>query len=442
MPIDFTLTPEQEQIQKTTRDFARNTLKPIVEEAWQEPDPQKAFVMTKPAYEEAYKAGFAMCFLPEEYGGSGLSNVDYLIAAEEISTVDPGFATTLLVNGLALLPILWFGTEEQKEKWLKMATSGEKSSWLAGWAVSEPPGAPGGTANFDHPGKHPVGIQTVAEHDPANGEYVINGEKYWPTNCGGWDLQGADVIVAIVRVDKSKGGSEGLGVAIIPRGTEGLRFRQPLRTVGQFLDQNNWFEIHNARIPEENVFAVGDGDLVIQKAFTWSGPAAGASAVGNARAAYEWALDWCKTYTAGSDKPIINYQNVGYLLTDIATKIEAARYLSWKGAHYLDTHEGEGHALGAMAKIYAGEVLKEAVWQCMQVVGINSVDLANPLEKHMRESLIFPLYDTGNMGMQRRKVWGVIADENYDSTTFMNNKPLRYKKSMEGYGAVAGKGVE
>jgi alkylation response protein AidB-like acyl-CoA dehydrogenase len=114
MAIDFTLTPEQKVIRLGARDFAQTVLAPIVQAVDEEPDPLRAFQMMKPAYVEASKRGMAWAMLPKEYGGGGLSNVDYIIAAEEIQSVDPGFGTTLLVNGLGLMPIWYYGSEEQK----------------------------------------------------------------------------------------------------------------------------------------------------------------------------------------------------------------------------------------------------------------------------------------------------------------------------------------
>ena len=123
MAIDFELTQTQRMLQKTALDFAQGTLKPVVAEADAEPDPQKAFAMMKEPYKEAYKLGFAMGFLPKDYGGLGVSNVDLQIVAEEICAVDPGFACILLVNGLALMPVAWYGSEKQKQKWIGEATS-------------------------------------------------------------------------------------------------------------------------------------------------------------------------------------------------------------------------------------------------------------------------------------------------------------------------------
>ena len=127
-------------------------------------------------------------------------------------------------------------------------------------------------------------------------------------------------------------------------------------------------------MPEENAFAVGDGDLVVSKAFTWSGPVAAIAAVGVARAAYEYILAWAKTYTAGGDKPIMHHQAVGYLLAEVAMKIEASRAFAWKAAHYLDLHDSEGHAVGAMAKVFCGELLFRAVFRAMQAMGVNALD--------------------------------------------------------------------
>ena len=437
MTIDFTLTPEQQQLQKTAREFSEDVLKPVVKDADAEPDPQKAFQMMQGPYQEAYKLGFAMGFLPKEYGGGGISNVDLQIVAEEITAVDPGFATILLVNGLALMPVAWYGTEEQKKKWIGAATSDESCNYLAGWTVSEPAGTPGGTANFDHPGAHPVGIGVTAELDKGSGEYVLNGKKYWPCNSGGWDLQGADVNVVIVRTDPNKGGTHGLSGMLVPRGAPGVRYERPIDKIGHRLCQNNEIIYENCRVPEENVFALGDGDLIIAKAFTWSGPVAAIAAVGVARSAYEYALKWAKTYTAGSDKPIMQYQAVGYALADIAMKIEACRAFSWKAAHYLDLHDSEGHAIGAMSKVFCGETLFTAVFKAMQVMGVNALDKRHPMERYLREALVFPLYDAGNIGMQVRKIWGVMADPDFDPRALADSRSIEFKKSMEGWTAVS-----
>jgi alkylation response protein AidB-like acyl-CoA dehydrogenase len=436
MAIDFTLTSAQRKLQQNAREFALEILQPLVAVADAEPDTQKAFQMLKGAYVECHKLGFAMGFLPKQYGGGGISNLDLQIVAEEITAVDPGFATILLVNGLALMPVAWFGSEEQKRKWIGAATSDPRGEYIAGWTVSEAAGTPGGTANFDHPGASPTGISLVAQHDKSRGQYVLNGTKHWPCNAGGWDLKGANVNVCIVRTDSQQGGKSGLSGMLVPRGTPGVTYKQPISKLGHRLCQNNSIVFQDCRVPEENAFAIGDGDLVISKAFTWSGPVAAIAAVGVARSAYEYVLKWAKTYTAGGSLPILHHQAVGYLLAEVAMKIEACRAFSWKAAHYLDQYDADGHAVGAMAKVFCGETLFNAVFRTMQAMGVNALDKVHPMEKFLREAAVFPLYDAGNIGMQMRKIWGVMLDPEFDPRAIADSKPILFKKSMEGVGTL------
>lgn len=115
MAIDVTLTVVQGRLQRVAREFAFDILQPLVRAADEDPDPQRACQAVKGAYVESYKLGFATGFIPKEYGGGGISNLDLQIVVEELTAVDPEFATILLVNGLALMPLVWFGSEAQKQ---------------------------------------------------------------------------------------------------------------------------------------------------------------------------------------------------------------------------------------------------------------------------------------------------------------------------------------
>ena len=436
MAIDFTLSPEQKKVQMDARDFAESVLAPVVRDADAEPDPLKAFQKTKPAYVEAYKRGIAFCMLPKQYGGGGVTNVELILAAEEICAVDPGFACTVLVNGLALLPVWYWGTEAQKEKVLNAATSDPTGEWIAGYGASEPAGTPGGTANFDTPLPSPVGIGLTARLD--GDSYVLNGRKYWPCNVGGWDGQGANTSLYVVRIDPGKGGTEGLAAILVDRGTPGVTFN-PIDTFGHRLTPNSEIIFENARVPAENLVegTRGHGDLLINRNFAWSGPVAGIAAVGVARAAYESALAWAKTYTAGGPHPIIHHQYVGYVLGDVAGKIEAARYFCWKAAHYIDQHDYHGELIGAMNKVFCTETLFDAVYKCLQVVGVNSADKKHMFEKYLREAAIFPIYDGGNFGMQRRRVHGVIASADFNARALMDDEYVEFTKQMETIDTIA-----
>jgi len=428
--IDFELAPHQKKIKYDTREFALEVLRPAAERADAMADPQQAFVAMKPAFQQAYRMGLATDFLPKEYGGGGASNVDLMIAVEELSAVDAGFPTTILVNGLALMPLTWFGSEEQCRKWIGQATSNTSMDYLGGWVVSER----GGTANFDHP-SHTAGIQLVADYDKAEGQYILNGEKHWPCNSGGWDLKGADINVCIVRTDRRGGGKDALSAIVVERGTPGISY-EVIDKVGHRTCQNVTMTFRNVRVPEANLFAKGNGDLVINRSFTWSGPIAGIASVGVARGAYEFTLGWARTYTGGGSSPIIKNPVVGNLIADIAAKIEAGRYMCWKTAHYMDKYDSDGHALGAMNKTFCTDLMHSVVSDCMRIVGVNAIDKRFGMEKYYREAIVFPLYDSGNLGMQKRKACGAIVDPAFTPDIYADCDPFEYRKSMEGYGVV------
>ena len=199
MAIDFTLTKEQKGIQAMARNFAQEVLAPLAPKIDAEPDPYVGWQMAKPAYEEACKPGIAWSMLPKAYGGGGLSNVDFVIAAEEIQAVDPGFGTAVLVNGLGLMPVWYYGTEDQKQRFIGGATCDTSNEFIVGYAASEPAGSPGGTANFDAPAIGGAGMGVTATLD--GDEYVMNGRKYWPCNVGGWDNKGANLNLVVCRTD-------------------------------------------------------------------------------------------------------------------------------------------------------------------------------------------------------------------------------------------------
>ena len=248
------------------------------------------FQLAKPAYAEACKRGIAFSMLPKEYGGGGLSNVDFVIAAEEIQAVDPGFGTAVLVNGLGLMPVWYYGTEEQKERFI--GARDRRHAAASSSSATRPasrPGSPGGTANFDAPAVDGAGMGVTAALD--GDEYVINGRKYWPCNVGGWDNQGANLNLVVVRTDASHGGPSGLSAIIVERGTPGITYNS-ISTSAQRTAPNCEIIFDNARVPASNMIegAKGNGDLLINRNFAWSGPVAGIGAVAVARAAYEDAL--------------------------------------------------------------------------------------------------------------------------------------------------------
>jgi alkylation response protein AidB-like acyl-CoA dehydrogenase len=131
-----------------------------------------------------------------------------------------------------------------------------------------------------------------------------------------------------------------------------------------------------------------------------------------ARSAYEYGAKWAKTHTTGWNAPILDYQAVDYMMADVAMKIEACRDFSWKAAHYLNLHDSAGHAVGATAKVFYGTLLLDPVFKTMQIMGVNALDRFHTMEKFLREAVVFPLYDAGNLGMQMQKDSGVMFARN------------------------------
>ncbi len=208
MAIDFTMSAEQRKIQKMARDFSEGIPAPVIPAADKEPDPMLAYQKTKGAYVEAYKAGIAMAMLPKEYGGGGLSCLDFVIAAEEICAVDPGFACTVLCNGLGLMPVSWYGTEEQKQRFIGAATSDPTGTYLSAWTAGEPPRQHRRHREFRQPATaRPASALTAVArrrllHHQRQEEMVLLGRLGWARH--------QYARRAIIRTDSSVGGTEGL----------------------------------------------------------------------------------------------------------------------------------------------------------------------------------------------------------------------------------------
>ena len=241
-----------------------------------------------------------------------------------------------------------------------------------------------------------------------------------------------------MRTDPEAGGTSALSAIIVERGTPGVTYKS-ISTSGQRLAPNCEIVFDNARVPAANLIegTRGNGDLLINRNFAWSGRSPGSPRSGSP-GGVRGGLEWSRTYTAGGPEPIINYQYPGYVLGDVAAKIEAARYFCWKGAHYLDQHDFHGELVGAMNKILCTELMMDCVYKCMQVVGVNSVDKKHMFERYLREASILPLYDAGNFGMQRRRVHGVMADPSFNPRALVDDEEVEFTKAMEGINTVPG----
>ena len=158
------------------------------------------------------------------------------------------------------------------------------------------------------------------------------------------------------------------------------------------------------------------GKRIVEGAFSWTAALIGAACVGTMRAAFEYALDFTRTETRLGTGPVIEHQNVGFMLADIKMRLEACRYLTWKACHDFEHTHGLAQELAIMTKVFCSETAVAAIYDCMRVVGIASYtrDLA-PLERLMRDAMVFPLYDGGNQGVRRRQLHDMFRQPGYDS---------------------------
>lgn len=411
MAIDFTLSDSQHELQKNAQAFAETVLRPAVERIDRASDGWEAFLAGREAYREMGKAGFTKSFIPVEYGGGGFSMLDFAIAAEELSRVDINVPTTLLASGLGLQPIIQHGTEEQKERLLRPFVEDQDGDLLASYAFTDVAGG----ANFDSP--DPAGgIQTLARRD--GDTWVITGQKHYTTNGTGWDRTGCHLYTVVCRTDPAAGADESLAVIAVPGNVAGITVTDVYDKIGNRGVVTPRVHFDEVRVPAENLIGrPGEhGKRIVSGAFSWTAALIGAACVGTMRAAFEYALDFARTEKRLATVPVIEHQNVGFMLADIKMRIEACRYLTWKACHNFERTRGLAEELPIMTKVYCSEQAVATVYDCMRVVGIASYtrDLA-PLERMMRDAMVFPLYDGGNQGVRRRQLHDIFRQPGYDS---------------------------
>lgn len=253
MPIDFTLTQSQRELQANARAFAEKFLAPIGAKVDEIADAWEAFVTTRETFREMAHAGFTKSFIPAEYGGLGLSMIDIAIAAEELTRVDVNVPTTMLANGLSLQPILQGGTREQKKRFLTDFANDSEGDLLAAFAFTDV----GGGANFDSD-QPPAGIDTIARRD--GDDWVISGHKHYTTNGTGWDKKGAHLYLVVCRTDRTKPARESLAMIAVPGNTSGIEVVDVYDKLGHRGVVTPAVNFENVRVPADNLIGtVGVG---------------------------------------------------------------------------------------------------------------------------------------------------------------------------------------
>ncbi len=370
--ISFQPTDEQLALREMAHAFAENELRPVTEHHDQTGEfPHKVL-------QKAHALGLMNLHIPERFGGLGLGVMDGCIIAEELAWGCSGISTAMEANGLALHPVIEGASDFIMEKYV--APMMERYS-MAAYALTEP------GAGSD--------VQALRTRAVKKGDkWVLNGSKMWITNAGV-----ADWYFVVAVTDPEKKARGGMTAFIVEREWDGVIVGKKELNMGQRCSDTRGITFEDVEIPEENVVGqVGMGWLLAMKTFDKSRPPVAAGAVGVARAAFEHALQYSQERVAFG-RPIAHHQAVNFMLSDMATKIEAARLLVWQAAALADA--GQRNTMQAsMAKAFAADAAMSVTTDAVQIFGGYGFNSEYPVEKLMRDAKIYQIYE-GTSQIQR-----------------------------------------
>lgn len=370
--MNFELNEEYSMIQEAARDFAQQDLKPGVIER----DEKALF-----PYDQVKKMGelgFMGMMVDSKYGGAGLDALAYTLVLEEIAKIDASAAVIMSVNNsLVCYGLEAFGTEEQKEKYLKPLASGEK---LGAFALSEP------EAGSDATSQHTTAIDQ-GDH------YLLNGTKNWITNGGN-----ADICLIIAQTHPEKA-HRGINVLIVEKGMPGFTIGPKENKLGIRSSDTHSLLFTDVKVPKENrIGEDGFGFKFAMKTLDGGRIGIAAQALGIAAGAYEFALAYAKERKTFG-KPIAEHQAIQFKLADMEVEIEAARLLTYKAAWTKD--QGLPYSKeAAMAKLHASEVAMKTSIEAVQIHGGYGYVKEYHVERLMRDAKITQIYE-GTSEIQR-----------------------------------------
>lgn len=373
----FKLSDEHVQLQQTFRDFAENEVKPLAKEL----DETERFPLETIA--KMAEMGMMGLPVPEELGGSGIDQLGYILAVEELSKV---CATTGIIlsahTSLCCWPIMTFGTPEQKEKYLKPLASGKK---LGAFALTEP------SAGTDASMQKSV---AVLEGD----HYVLNGNKVFITNAGA-----ADMFIVFAMTNKELG-TKGITAFILERDTPGFTMGKPENKMGLRASSTCELVFDNVIIPAENRLGdEGKGFKIAMATLDGGRIGVGAQAVGIAQGAIDETIKFTKERIQFGRR-ISQFQNTQFTLADMQTRTDAARLLVWRAAEAEQQGLPYSH-LAAMAKLFASETASYVTNRAVQLCGGYGYTKDYPVERMMRDAKVTEIYE-GTNEVQRMVISG------------------------------------
>jgi alkylation response protein AidB-like acyl-CoA dehydrogenase len=368
--ISFTLTPEQQELRELAHAFAADELRPIAPE-WDERDDFPKDLLAKAA-----RLGLTSYRVPSEYGGAEVDAVTAAIVAEELSWGCAGLAATIGATMFPVRPLVRFGTEEQRRRYLPRLAS--ESGCLAAIAFTEP-----------HAGSDVNAMRSTALRD--GDAWVLSGEKCYVTNGGI-----ADLTVVFARADA------GISAFLVERDDPGVAAGRKEQKLGLRASYTGSLVLDGARIPADRLLgAEGEGFLAAMDFFEHSRPQIAAGAVGVARAAFEYATGYAREREAFG-RPLLAKQGISFKLADMAMEIEAARLLVWRACAALDAGEDAGLS-GSYAKAFAADTAMRVTTEAVQVLGGAGVMRDHPVEKWMRDAKVFQIVE-GTSEIQRHVI--------------------------------------
>jgi acyl-CoA dehydrogenase len=362
--IGFDLTPEQKALRMKARQFSKEVILPVAAKH----DRDGTFPLD--VMEKAYQEGFFTPLVPKKYGGLGLEVLDTCIISEELAAGCMGIYVSIFVSTLALYPIIQFGTEEQRERFLRPFCS--KFS-IASYCLSEV------TVGSD-----PASMRTTAVLD--GNHYLLNGTKMWITN-GGY----ADFYLVFATTNPAKR-HEGIIGLIVPSNLEGVSHGEPIDKMGQRASNTTSVVFKNVRVPKENLLGgEGKGFKKAMTALDITRPMIAVGSVGIARTALELATGYAKKRIQFG-VPISQHQAVQFMLADMAKDIEAARLLVWKAAWLADQRIRNSKE-AAIAKTFAADMAMQVTTNAVQIYGGMGYTKWHPIEKLMRDAKVIQIYE-------------------------------------------------
>lgn len=339
--MDFTFTEDQELTRQMVREFAENEIAPKVR-YFDETQEFPLEIMTKLGH-----LGLLGVVFPPEYGGAGMTYLEYACVIEELGRVDSAIGLGVAAhNGLCSNHIFLFGNEDQKKKYLTLLASGQK---IGAWALTEP-----------NAGSDAKGLQTVAQK--RNGSWILNGTKNFITHGTVGDIA---VVMAVTDRSNPK---DGITAFIIEKGTPGFRASKKEDKLGHRASDTSSLLFEDCEVPDENVIGeVGMGYRQSMQILQGGRVAIAALSVGVAQGALELALKYSKERKQFG-RAIADYQAIQWMLADTATEIEAARLMTYRAA-WLRQNDRKFAKEAFMAKLFASEVAVRSADRCVQIHG-------------------------------------------------------------------------